>query len=48
MNVRIEQLDPMRLAFMRHVGPYREVGQTWAKLAAMVEGAGIATRRFTD
>jgi AraC family transcriptional regulator len=41
MNVRIEQLDPMRLAFMRHVGPYREVGQTWAKLAAWAGSKGL-------
>ena len=34
MEVRIEQLQPMRVAFMRHVGPYDQVGETWAKLMA--------------
>jgi len=29
MNVEIKQLKPMRVAFMRHVGPYGEVGKTW-------------------
>lgn len=29
MKVEIRQMKPMRLAFMRHVGPYEEVGKTW-------------------
>jgi AraC family transcriptional regulator len=29
MNVTIKHLKPMRVAFMRHVGPYNEVGKTW-------------------
>ena len=29
MKVEIKQLQPMRVAFMRHVGPYDEVGKTW-------------------
>jgi AraC family transcriptional regulator len=29
MNVTIKYLQPMRVAFMRHIGPYSEVGQTW-------------------
>jgi AraC family transcriptional regulator len=41
MDVRIEQLAPMRVAFMRHVGPYRDVGQTWAKLAAWAGPKGL-------
>ena len=28
-KVEIKQLKPMRVAFMRHVGPYDEVGKTW-------------------
>ncbi len=31
MTVKIEHLDPIRVAFMRHVGPYSEVGETWDK-----------------
>ena len=29
MNVNIQHLPPMRVAFMRHVGPYSKVGHTW-------------------
>jgi len=29
MKVEIKQLQPMRVAFMRDVGPYDEVGKTW-------------------
>jgi AraC family transcriptional regulator len=32
MKVQIKTLQPMRVAFMRHVGPYDEVGATWDKL----------------
>jgi AraC family transcriptional regulator len=34
MNVRIEKLAPMKVAFFRHIGPYDDegVGQTWEKL----------------
>jgi AraC family transcriptional regulator len=29
MKVTIKHLSPMRVAFMRHIGPYSEVGRTW-------------------
>ncbi len=32
MKVQIKPLEPMRVAFMRHVGPYDEVGATWDRL----------------
>lgn len=32
MEVKIQQLEPMRVAFMRHVGPYSTVGATWDRL----------------
>jgi len=32
LSVRVADLPPMRLAFMRHVGPYANVGQTWMRL----------------
>jgi AraC family transcriptional regulator len=32
MKVKIEHLNPIRVAFMRHVGPYNQVGPTWDKL----------------
>lgn len=32
MNVQIKKLKPLRVAFVRHVGPYHEVGVAWDKL----------------
>jgi AraC family transcriptional regulator len=32
MKVKIKSMPPLRVAFMRHVGPYSEVGSTWDKL----------------
>jgi AraC family transcriptional regulator len=29
---RVRRLDAMRVAFIRHVGPYNEVGKAWSKL----------------
>jgi AraC family transcriptional regulator len=34
MEVRIETLPPQRVAFIRHIGPYREVGATIGRLYA--------------
>ena len=36
MNVKIQQLKPMRVAFLRHVGPYGEVGATWDRLLTIM------------
>jgi len=33
-NVRIETIEPMTAACMRHVGPYETCGETWRKLMA--------------
>ena len=32
MKVEIRQLEPMRVAFLRHTGPYDQVGGTWERL----------------
>ena len=32
MDVRIEKLEPIRVAYMRHTGPYQECGKVWQKL----------------
>lgn len=32
MKVNIERIEPMRVVFMRHVGPYDQVGNVWQKL----------------
>jgi AraC family transcriptional regulator len=36
MKVAIKQLKPMRVAFMRHVGPYKEVGKTWDRFLTIM------------
>ena len=36
MNVKIQQLKPMRVAFLRHVGSYGEVGATWDRLLTIM------------
>jgi len=41
MNVQIKSLQPMRVAFMRHVGPYNEVGATWDKLLPWLGKEGL-------
>jgi AraC family transcriptional regulator len=41
MNVRIKQLKPIRVGFMRHVGPYNEVGQTWETLMMFLGKEGL-------
>jgi AraC family transcriptional regulator len=33
-EARIERLGPLRVAFVRHIGPYHEAGQAWQKLMA--------------
>lgn len=41
MDVRIENREPMRVAFVRHTGPYKEVGPTWQKLCAWAGPRGL-------
>ncbi|MHC4093338.1 MAG: AraC family transcriptional regulator [Planctomycetota bacterium] len=41
MDVRIETREPIRVAFMRHVGPYDQVGATWGKLCAWAGPRGL-------
>jgi AraC family transcriptional regulator len=40
MRVTIKRLAPVRVAFMRHVGPYNEVGKTWEKLMMFLGKGG--------
>jgi len=49
MQVRIEQIDPVRVAYVRHVGPYDGVGQAWGRLFGWAGPRGLvgpATRYF--
>jgi AraC family transcriptional regulator len=41
MKEKIEYKEPIRVAFMRHVGPYNEVGATWDKLLPRLGKEGL-------
>jgi AraC family transcriptional regulator len=41
MNITIKQLSPVRVAFLRHGGPYHEVGQTWGRLTMLLGQEGL-------
>jgi AraC family transcriptional regulator len=41
MNVTIEDIQPMRVAFIRHNGPYNECGPAWQKLFAWAFPQGL-------
>lgn len=41
MEVKIKQIEPMRVAFMRHLGPYEQVGETWGKFCAWAGPRGL-------
>jgi len=40
MKVTIKHLEPMRVAFMRHIGPYNEVGKTWEEFTMFLGKEG--------
>jgi len=40
MDVKIERLEPLHVAFVRHVGPYHEVHQAWETLCARLGKEG--------
>ena len=49
MEARITALEPARVAFVRHMGSYAEVGPTWERLLAWAGRAGLLgpdTRTF--
>lgn len=41
VDVRIETVDPMRVAFMRHVGPYDQVGPLWERFFIWAMQSGL-------
>ena len=41
MEVRIDTLEPMRVAFVRHVGPYHEVNVAWDRLCMQLGKDGL-------
>jgi AraC family transcriptional regulator len=40
MDVNIRELKPMRVAFLRHLGPYGEVGSTWDRFLTVMGKEG--------
>jgi AraC family transcriptional regulator len=43
MDVEIKCVEPIRVAFVRHVGPYNEVREAWEKLCTHLGAAGLLT-----
>ena len=41
MEARIEKVQPFHVAFVRHVGPYNEVGTAWGKLCTWAGPRGL-------
>lgn len=41
MDVQVKQLKPMRVAYIRHLGPYEECGKVWDKLFDWAADKGI-------
>ncbi len=41
MKVEIETVQPIRVAFMRHVGPYDQCGQTWERFLGWAGAEGL-------
>lgn len=41
MEARIEELQPMKVAFVRHLGPYDQVGPTWEQLCGWAGMKGL-------
>ena len=39
--VEVKELPPMRVVFLRHVGPYTQVGATWGRLMAWAGMRGL-------
>ncbi|WP_291330298.1 GyrI-like domain-containing protein [Desulfovibrio sp. UCD-KL4C] len=45
MDVKIWALEPMKLAYVEHVGPYQEVEVAWMKLASWAGEKGLFSER---
>jgi AraC family transcriptional regulator len=41
LEVRLQRIGPLRLAFFRHIGPYDEVGIAWGKLMSWAGRRGL-------
>ncbi len=47
VDVRVESIPVLRVAFMRHTGPYEGVGETWEKLMAWAGPRGLVGKDTT-
>jgi AraC family transcriptional regulator len=41
VEIAVRRLDPMRVAYIRHVGPYDQVGAAWSKLMTWAGPKGL-------
>jgi AraC family transcriptional regulator len=41
MKIDIKRIEPMRVAFVRHVGPYDQCGKAWEKLCTFLGKEGL-------
>ncbi len=47
LAVRLRRVGPVRTAFLRHVGPYEEVGVAWGKLMSWAGRRGLLGPKMT-
>ena len=47
MDVRIEEVKPMRVAFVRHIGPYEKCEKAWGELCAWAGPKGLLGPKST-
>jgi AraC family transcriptional regulator len=47
MNIDIVTLEPQRVAFVRHVGPYDQCGAAWSKLCSNLGRLGLMGGKMT-
>ncbi len=41
MEVRVEHREPAKAVYLRHVGPYEEVGEVWEELCGLAASEGL-------
>lgn len=41
MTISIRELEPMHVAFMRHIGPYDQVGKSWDRFMMLLGKEGL-------
>ena len=41
VEVAVKRLEPLRVAYVRHIGPYQQVGEAWSKLCTWAGPKGL-------